>query len=275
MNTKITTTKKVSLAYSPCPNDSYVLGAIASRDVAIPGIEFDITLLDIDALNSAALEQRYDIIKVSCHAYLQIMKNYRLLDTGAAMGYGNGPLLLSSQSRSLDELQDCSVVFPGKETTACLLFQLIGVETAEHHFIPYNEIIPRVKSGEFDCGVIIHEGRFTYKESGLHLICDLGEWWEIETGLPVPLGCFVIRKSIDNEFASKFESLMRRSFCERNIDDAGSDQYIINNSQEIDPAVLKSHIELYVNSFTKSLGVTGHQAINVLAERASLQGLIS
>ena len=114
------TTKKLSLTYSPCPNDSYVLGAIASGEVAIPGVEFDITLLDIDALNNAALEQRYDIIKVSCHTYLQIRENYKLLNTGAAIGYGSGPLLLSSQARSLDELQDCSVVFPGKQTTAYL-----------------------------------------------------------------------------------------------------------------------------------------------------------
>lgn len=268
-------TKTVSLAYSPCPNDSFVMGAIASGEVKIPGIEFDITLLDIDALNNAALEQRYDIIKVSCHAYLQIMQNYRLLNAGAAVGYGNGPLLLSSKIRTLDELLGCSVVFPGKQTTAYLLFQLLGVETGEHHFIPYNEIIPRVKSGEFDCGVIIHESRFTYGESGLHLICDLGKWWETETGLPVPLGCFVIRKSIDNKFARKFESLMRRSFTGRSMDDAGSDQYIVNNSQEMDPAVLSNHIQLYVNAFTKSLGVTGNRAINALAERASIQGLIS
>ena len=268
------TTKKISLAYSPCPNDSYVLGAIASGEVSIPGVEFDITLLDIEALNIAALEQRYDIIKVSCHTYLQIRKNYKLLNTGAAIGYGNGPLLLSSRIRSLDELQDCSVVFPGKETTAYLLFQLLGVETGEHHFVPYNEIIPRIKAGEFDCGVIIHESRFTYKESGLHFICDLGEWWENETGLPVPLGCFVIRKNIDNEFAREFESLMRRSFCERTLDDVDSDQYIISNSQEMEPAVLKNHIELYVNAFTESLGEKGYQAIDRLAERAHLRGLI-
>lgn len=268
-------TKTVSLAFSPCPNDSFVMGGIASGKVNIPGIEFDIKLLDIDELNNAALEQRYDIIKVSCHAYLRIMENYTLLNTGAAMGYGNGPLLLSSKSRTLEELQDCSVVFPGKDTTAWLLFQLLGVETGAHHFIPYNEIIARVKSGEFDCGVIIHESRFTYKKSGLFPVCDLGEWWEKETGLPVPLGCFVIRKSIDNGFARKFEALMRRSFSGRSLEDAGSDQYIIDNSQEMEPAVLKKHIALYVNAFTRSLGETGNQAIKALAERAILQGLIT
>jgi len=274
MNMTTVATKIVSLAYSPCPNDVYVLGAIASGEVEIPGVKFDIKLEDIDALNKAALEQRYDIIKVSCHTYLQIRENYKLLNTGAAVGYGNGPLLLSLQKRSLQELKGCKVAFPGKQTTAYLLFQLLGIETGEHYFIPYNEIIPRVKSGEFDCGVIIHESRFTYKESGLQFICDLGEWWENETNLPVPLGCFVIRKTIDDNFTREFESLMRQSFSERSVDDVDSDQYISSNSQEIDPAVLKSHIELYVNDFTKSLGVTGHQAINTLAERASLRGLI-
>jgi len=242
----------------------------------MPGVMFDIKLHDIDVLNAAAFEQRYDIIKVSSHTYLQIREHYKLLDTGSALGYGSGPLLTSLQPRSLNELQNCSVVFPGKQTTAYLLFQLMGIEieTGKHYFIPYNEIIPRVKSGEFDCGVIIHESRFTYKDSSLHLICDLGEWWENETGLPVPLGNFVIRRTIDDEFTKDFESLMRRSFSERSIDDASTDQYIMDNSQEMDPGVLKNHINLYVNEFTKSLGPTGHQAINTLAKRATLQGLI-
>lgn len=267
-------TKTLSLAYSPCPNDSYVLGAIASGKVNIPGVEFSIKLHDIDELNKAALEERYDIVKVSCYTYLQIRRNYKLLDTGAAVGYGSGPLLVSSQARTLDELKDCSIVFPGKQTTAYLLFQLLGIETGKHSFVPYDEIIPRLKSGEFDCGVIIHESRFTYEVSGLYFICDLGECWETETGLPVPLGCFVIRKNIDDEFAREFEALMRRSFSGRTVDEAGSDQYIIDNSQEMDTEVLKRHIKLYVNAFTKSLGDAGHQAINELAERARSQGLI-
>lgn len=268
-------TNTLSLAYSPCPNDSYVLSAIASGQVSMPGVGFDIKLHDIDELNKAAFEGRYDIIKVSCHTYLQITENYKLLDTGAAVGYGNGPLVLSSKARSLNDLKDCSVVFPGEQTTAYLLFKLMGVETGEHYFIPYNEIISRVKSGEFDCGVVIHESRFTYKESNLYFICDLGVWWEKETGLPLPLGCFVIRKSIYAKFAKKFESLMRRSFTDRSVNDVNTDHYIINNSQEMDPDVLKKHIKLYVNEFTKSLGVPGHKAIDALSSLASKQGLIS
>jgi 5,8-dihydroxy-2-naphthoate synthase len=267
--------KAISLAYSPCPNDSYVLGAIASGKVNLPGVEFNIKLHDIDELNKAALEERYDIIKVSCATYFQIRSNYKLLDTGAAVGYGNGPLLLSSRARSLNNLQDCSVVFPGKQTTAYLLFQLLGIKTGKHFFVPYNEIIPQLKSGKFDCGVIIHESRFTYEASGLHFICDLGECWETETGLPVPLGCFVIRKTIDEEFVGEFEALMRRSFSGRTADEAVSDQYIIDNSQEMDSDVLKNHIKLYVNDYTESLGASGRQAINALAKRARLQGLIT
>ncbi len=264
----------MSLAYSPCPNDSYVLSAVASGEEGISGVEFDIKLHDIDELNKAALEGRYDIIKVSCYTYLQIKDNYNLLDTGAAIGFGNGPLLLASKAMSLDELKGCSIVFPGKQTTAYLLFQLMGVETGKHSFAPYHEIIPRVQAGEFDCGVIIHESRFTYDESGLHFIRDLGEWWENETGLPVPLGCFVIRKTIDDEFVKAFELLMRRSFLGRSIDDVSDDQYIIDNSQEMKPEVLKKHINLYVNEFTNSLGMVGHQAINALSKQATHQGLI-
>lgn len=268
------TNKIVSLAYSPCPNDSYILSAVACKKITMPGVEFDIKLHDIDELNQAALEQRYDIIKVSCHTYLKIAENYRLLDTGAAVGYGNGPMLISSKELSPDNLKNCSVVFPGQQTTAYLLFQLMGVKTGRHNFVPYDEIIPRVKSGEFDCGVIIHESRFTFEDYDLHFISDLGEWWEKETGLPIPLGCFVIRKNFNEEFVKKFELLMRRSFTKRSINDVGDDNYIIENSQELDPEVLKKHIKLYVNRFTESLGIDGAQAIDTLFKRASEQGLI-
>ena len=275
MNMGSRMTRTVSLAYSPCPNDSYVMSAIATKKVKLPDVEFDIFLHDIDTLNKAAFEKRYDIIKVSCHTYLQIRDKYKLLDTGAAVGYECGPLLLSSKIRSLHQLQDCSIAFPGKQTTAYLLFQLSGIRTGNHYFIPYDEIIPQVKSGKYDCGVIIHESRFTYRASGLHFICDLGKWWEEKTKLPVPLGCFVIRNNIEDEFARNFETLMSRSFSNRTVDDAGSDEYIIEHSLEMDPDVLKNHIELYVNEFTKSLGTAGHRAISVLAEYASMQGLIS
>lgn len=268
------TNKIVTLAYSPCPNDSYILSAVASGKTGMPDVKFDIKLHDIDELNQAALEQRYDIIKVSCHTYLKVAENYRLLDTGAAMGYGNGPILISSKQLSLDNLKNCSVVFPGQQTTAYLLYQLMDIETGKHSFVPYDQIIPRVKSGEFDCGVIIHESRFTFKNYGLHYISDLGDWWEKETGLPIPLGCFVIRKTFNEEFVKKFESLMRHSFTERSIDDISDDNYIMENSQELDPEVLKKHIQLYVNQFTESLGIDGTQAIDTLFKRASVQRLI-
>ena len=264
----------LSLSYSPCPNDTFIFSDIASGKLTVDDVDFDISLHDIDELNKAALEQRYDIIKVSCYNYLHIRNNYNLLDTGAAVGYGNGPLLLSSKVRSLNELKHCRIAFPGNRTTAYLLFQLLGIEIGDQIFISYEEIIPQLKAGLIDCGVIIHESRFTYEQSGLHCICDLGKWWENETGLPIPLGCIVIKNTIDDTLAMNIETLIRRSLSERNLDSARTDQYILDNAQEMDPLVLNNHIELYVNEFTKSLGKAGHQAINVLADRSKSLGLI-
>lgn len=265
--------RTLSLAYSPCPNDTYLFSAIAAGELGLPGVNLDIHLEDIETLNRAALQQQYDVMKVSFSTYLQIRDHYQLLDTGAALGFGCGPLLLSARQRHLHGLRDCSVVFPGETTTAYLLFRLLGIETGAHHFAPYDEIMPRLQAGEFDCGVIIHESRFTYQDVGLHCLVDLGSWWETQTSLPIPLGCFVMRKHISTEFKKAFEALMRTSIRRAQSRNLLEDAYIREHAQEMDTEVLQQHIDLYVNEYTLSLGEAGRQAVAVLERRAQQVGI--
>ena len=266
---------KMTLAYSPCPNDTYLCSAIASGKVAIPGLEFDIHLHDIEDLNQYALEQRYDISKVSCYTWLRIREHYRLLQTGAAIGYECGPLLLASKPLDIHALGDCRIAFPGALTTAWLLFQLCGLSIGMPFFIPYHEIVPRVASGEFDCGVIIHESRFTYKTAGLHQLIDLGKWWREETGLPVPLGCFVMRRGFSQDQVQAFEELMLCSIAEADSRDIASDEYIRGHAREQDAGILDRHIRLYVNDYSLDLGREGQAAIEALAERAGRMGILT
>ncbi len=264
--------KTLSLGYSPCPNDTFLFSGIASGALTMPGVDFDIQLADIDTLNQAAENRHYDIVKVSFATYLKIRADYELLDTGAALGFGCGPLLLSARPQALDEVEHCRIAFPGESTTAYLLFRLLGIASAEHHFIPYDQIIPRMQAGEFDCGVIIHESRFTYAAAGLHCLLDLGAWWEEQTGLPIPLGCFVMRKSLCQDYQLPFEALMRASMRQSRTGNVQADAYIRAHAQEMAPEVLQKHIDLYVNDFSYRLGDLGRQAVAALASKAERLG---
>ena len=265
----------MTLAYTPCPNDTYLFSAIAAKKIGISGVDFDIKLHDIEDLNRFALEQHYDITKVSCYAYLKLHEHYQLLETGAAFGYECGPLLLDSKPLEIKALGNCRIAFPGELTTAWLLYQLCGLDIGMPFFIPYDEIIPRVVSGEFDCGVIIHESRFTYKTAGLHKLIDLGQWWQEETGLPVPLGCFVMHRNFKQDHIEAFEKLMLQSISESERHDIAANDYIKEHAQETDVEILDRHIRLYVNSFTLELGKQGHAALEALAERAKYKGIMA
>ena len=265
----------MSLAYTPCPNDTYMFSALAAGQVGIDGIGFDIRLHDIEELNRLALRQRYDITKVSCYAWLRIREHYRLLETGAAFGYEYGPLLLAAKPLATGDLKDCRIAFPGELTTAWLLYQLCGLDTGRPFFIPYNEIISRILAGEFDCGVIIHESRFTCEASGLHPVIDLGQWWRQETGFPVPLGCFVIRREFSEERAKAIENLMQCSLGKSSMKDIAVNEYITRHAQETDITILDQHIRTYVNSLTSELGEVGHAAMEALADRARQKGIVA
>jgi 5,8-dihydroxy-2-naphthoate synthase len=267
-------TKSLTLAYSPCPNDTIVYGPLALGEKAIPGVDFSFHLHDVETLNRYALEGRYDITKVSCQTYLKIRDRYQLLDVGAAIGYGCGPLVIAKEPMPLKALHQSSVVFPGELTTAYALFKMLEPNPAKQIFTPYDTILPMVSAGETDCGVIIHESRFTYQSLGLHCLIDLGAWWENETGLPLPMGCAVIKKELYDDYAAKFESLVREQLDRKAAPSTTLRNYIQHHAQDIEAKVIDSHIELYVNDFTASLGDTGRKAINALEQRSYQSGTL-
>jgi len=264
--------RRVTLAYSPCPNDTYVFGALAQGRVHATNLAFDIDLMDIDALNRSAQAGRYDVIKVSCNTGFNL-PDYSLLDAGAALGFACGPMLLSRKPRTVADLSGCRVAFPGEQTTAFLLYRLLGLPDQQHFFIPYDQIVNRVAAGEFDCGVIIHESRFTFSDAGLHKVIDFGSWWELETGLPLPLGCVMIRRSLGQELKATVESLIRKSLLDAQSRDHPVDEYVRVHAQEMDEQVVRSHIQLYVNRFTRSLGEVGYRALARLQAMAADQGV--
>ncbi|MGR9099069.1 MAG: 1,4-dihydroxy-6-naphthoate synthase [Gammaproteobacteria bacterium] len=268
-------TERLTLAYSPCPNDTYIYGPIALGEKSIPGVDFEIALHDVETLNRLALEGFYDISKVSCGAYLKIRRRYRLLDVGAAVGYGCGPLLVARKPIPLDELAHCSVAFPGELTTAYSLFRMLAPHSGKHRFVRYDDIIPLVAAGAADCGVVIHESRFTFRGAGLHCLVDLGRWWETETGLPLPLGCTVIKNELYDAYARPFEALVRKCLAAAVNPSYAHVGYIHDHAREMQPAVLRSHIGLYVNDFTESLAGQGMAALNALEQRSLRAGILT
>ncbi len=270
--------ERLTLAYSPCPNDTYIFGAIACDRLQLPDVSFDIRLHDIQQLNSHALRGDYDISKVSFFCYLQIQEEYRLLDAGAALGFGSGPLLVSADTGlGWQDLAQQQIVFPGEMTTAYLLFRLLVPESpaTNHHFAPYDKIPALVAAGEFPAGVIIHESRFTYEQRGLHCIADLGQRWEDETGLPLPLGCCVMRHELYETLGPEFEALLRKGMQISSHGDPLIDSYIRENAAEQEREVITRHIELYVNAYSRELGENGRRAVKTLGERATALGLLN
>ncbi len=270
--------KQITLAYSPCPNDTHLFGAIACGRLQLKDHPLEIHLHDIQELNNRALQGEYDISKVSFSCYLRIQREYRLLNVGAALGFGNGPLLLSADPvLGWADLAQQQILFPGEMTTAYLLFRLLVPEspTANHHFAPYHEIMPRVAAGEFGVGAVIHESRFTYQQQGLHRIADLGERWECETGLPLPLGCCVMRHELYERIGPEFEALLLQSMEISARGDAQIQDYTRQHAVELEADVLQSHIQLYVNRYSRDLGTDGRQAVETLRQRAADMGILS
>jgi 1,4-dihydroxy-6-naphthoate synthase len=218
-------------------------------------------------LNQYALQGRYDITKVSSRTYLNIRDRYRLLDVGAAMGYGCGPLVISNKAVSRTQLTQCSIAFPGAATTAYALFKMLGVPSGQQIFTRYDNIVPMLLDGRVDCGVIIHESRFTLPELDLHCLIDLGAWWEQETRLPLPLGCAVMKQELYADYGALFEQHIRQHLQDPCARPAAVRAYIRSHAQELRPDVIDAHIALYVNDFTAALGKQGRVAFDALARR--------
>ena len=266
---------KLSLAFSPCPNDCFMFDAIVHGRIDLEGLEFEATLADIEALNHAAFAGEPDVTKLSFHAYAYCADRYVLLDAGSALGRNCGPLLISRRPISRDEIArgDLSIAIPGKYTTANFLCGLAFPAAQNKTALLFSDIEPALLDGRFDAGVIIHENRFTYQAKGLRQIVDLGECWESETGAPIPLGGIVVKRSLPGDVAQAMNRVMRRSveyaFANREV----SLPYVRAHAQEMSDDVMYQHIDLYVNEYSADIGAEGEQAVQVLLRRAEEAGL--
>lgn len=264
-----------SLGYSPCPNDTYIFGALANSLVKPVGFKFKVDLYDVETLNRMAAEAKYDISKLSFYAYLKEKSRYRLLNCGAALGYGCGPLVVAKKKLTRQQIIKGRIVLPGRLTTAHLLFRLWEPEASNRSFVAYDRIFDMLKKGEADCGVIIHESRFTYENSGFVALADLGEFWEKETNMPIPLGCIAAKRELGDTIIGEIEEAIKDSLQYARANFEAVLPYISKHAQEMSQEVLKQHIDMFVNKFSFDLGPTGREAIRVLEERAAKVGVLA
>jgi 1,4-dihydroxy-6-naphthoate synthase len=254
------------LGISPCPNDTFVFHAWVHG--LLPGAPAaEVELADIDVLNTRALAGELDVVKVSYGALPELLGEYRLLSSGGALGRGCGPLLLARPGE-VPDLARTRVAVPGLRTTAYALLRLWAPVLGEVVVLPFEQIMPAVRDRAVGAGLVIHEARFTYPDHGLELVQDLGEWWEAETGLPVPLGAIVVRRSLGDDVAAAVERAVRESVEAAWRDPAASREWVAANAQELAPEVVQAHIDLYVNEFTRDLGDGGRTAVDALLSRS-------
>ena len=265
---------KISLGFSTCPNDTFIFDAMVHQKIDTEGLEFEVILGDVEELNNKALKNELDVTKISYHAFSKIAENYLLLDSGSALGYKNGPLLISKHKIYSDEVNDVKIAIPGANTTANLLLSIAFPNAKNRKEYLFSDIEEVVLSGEMDAGLIIHENRFTYEKKGLKKIIDLGEYWEKETGLPIPLGGIAVKQSLNHELQLKINRVLKRSVEYAFENPKSAYPYIKQYAQEMDEEVMYKHIELYVNDFTKDLGKDGREAIKVLYDRAISLGVL-
>ena len=268
-----------TLAFSSCPNDTFIFKAIARQLIDLHGYSFDIVLEDVETLNQKAAKGTYDITKLSFAAFGSLVQTYALLRTGSALGLGCGPLIISLPGRSLDDKTKPVIAVPGMGTTAYHLFRLYVDDKyidmdASIIPMPFEKIMPAVIERKADFGVIIHEGRFVYPDMGLELKADLGLWWEDKTFLPIPLGCIAIKRDIDSAIACDIQKLIGKSIDHAFLNPSMAYDYIQTYAQELDEDVIQQHIGLYVNNFSKDIGEKGEAAITTFFEKARASGLI-
>jgi 1,4-dihydroxy-6-naphthoate synthase len=266
----------LTLGFSPCPNDCFMFDAMVHRRIDLEGLDFDVHMADIEALNSAAFAGDVDITKLSFHAYAYCADDYVLLDAGSALGRNCGPLLISQRPISPEEVAagHLRIAIPGKYTTANFLLSLAFPHATEKSECLFSDIEWGVLDGRFDAGLIIHENRFTYADRGLKKIIDLGEFWESETGAAIPLGGIVINRALPADVRQCVNRVMRRSVEYAFANRDASLPFVRANAQAMSDEVMYKHIDLYVNEYSVDLGVDGRRAVEVLFERARNSGVI-
>jgi len=264
---------KIKLGISPCPNDTFIFYHLINSN------QFDIklTIAEVEELNHKALNYELDISKVSFYTAFKVKDRYNILDVGTAMGRDCGPLLVARAVDRRKRLKDAKIGIPGRYTTANLVFSLYARNQGWKEFMPFNQIMRAVKEGIVDFGVIIHEGRFTYKDYALTEVVDLGKWWEDVTKLPLPLGGIIEKKEMSVKFIEEFtqglHASINKALNEKEVQNAPIYSYIKEYAQEMDMKIIKKHIELYVNDYSLSLGKEGRRSIAKLFDLIKERGL--
>ncbi len=265
---------KLSLGFSPCPNDTFIFDALVNHKIDTEGIDFNFHIADVAELNKMAFEGTLDITKLSYHALGYVLDKYELLHAGSALGNNCGPLLIAKKKIDLHKVPDLKIAIPGKFTTANFLLSLAFPTAMNKEEMLFSEIEEAVLQGKVDAGLIIHENRFTYQEKGLKKVIDLGEYWETETKLPIPLGGIVVRRTLPEPIKKKINFLLKQS-VERafnNREDTLS--YVSQYAQEMSTNVMMQHIDLYVNEYSIDLGQKGRQAITHLFNTAQTKKIL-
>jgi len=290
--------KTLTLGYSPCPNDTFIFYALIHGKIDTGDLKLQEILLDVETLNQKALSAELDLTKISYHAFGYLRKKYRLLRAGGALGRGCGPLVVTKHDYTMEELRGRRIAIPGKLTTAFLLLQLYDPAIAGAHRVtplqlgrhgglplpltpdpvfiemPFHMIMDAVANEGVDAGLIIHESKFTYPSYGLKQALDLGKWWEEETGLPIPLGGIIAKRSLGDFLIEKIDGLIRQSVEFAFINRSGPMEYIKQHSQELSDEVINQHINLYVNDYSLNTGREGERAALELLSRAEQAGII-
>lgn len=252
---------KVSFAFSPCPNDTFMFEPIVNKRIDLEGLSFDIELMDVEQLNKAAESGKYDITKLSFNAFTRLTDTYQLLNSGSALGRGCGPLLISKTPISDAEIPKSKIGIPGKNTTANLLLSIAFPDALNKEDMLFSDIEEALLAEKIDAGLIIHENRFTYKAKGLLKLIDLGEYWEKTTGFPIPLGGIGVKRDLSVELKYKIDRIIHRSVAYAFAHPTSGKEYIRCHAQEMDEQVMYDHINLYVNNFSQELGDEGREAV--------------
>ncbi len=266
---------RLTLGFSPCPNDTFIFDAMVNGKVDTHGITFDYVMEDVQTLNLWAVQGKLDITKLSYNTFLHTVNQYSLLHSGSALGKGVGPLLISNSPLDLSKIGEYKIAIPGINTTANLLLTLAYPSAKNKTELVFNEIEAAVLSGEYDAGLIIHENRFTYAQRGLTKLIDLGDWWEQNTGAAIPLGGIVMRRSFGSELCDVVDNIIKESLALSWQQYPVLSPFVTNNAQEMEEEVMRKHINLYVNEYTTDLGDLGRNAIATLFEKAKAAGLLS
>jgi 1,4-dihydroxy-6-naphthoate synthase len=261
----------IPIGFSPCPNDTFIFDALVNNKIDTGNLQFEPVLEDVQTLNQWAIEEKLMVTKLSYGVWPLVQKNYNLLNSGSALGRGVGPLLITNNDLGKTNVEEKTIAIPGENTTAHLLFSLAYPNAKNKFFLRYDEIENFVLAGK-GLGVIIHENRFTYEEKGLIKITDLGEYWEKETGFPIPLGGIVVKKTVQPIIQQQIDMLIKQSIEFAFSNYPQLNDYIRSHAQEMSEEVMRKHIDLYVNNYSLDLGEEGRAAVEKLASLNPYQG---